>query len=238
MLIGKEKKTPVQQDEPMTLIKLTSREVTDLEKLVISTSDTRQLKRAQALLWLTDGDSVEAVARRLRVKRQTVYNWIARFDARAGLTMEERLADGVRTGRPPTALEIIDPLIEEVIEKDPRGYGYRSTIWTAPLLQRYLSEKYQIEVCTKSVGLAIARLRIAWKRPRHTLALQAENWRQAKGGLKHGLWSKERTVILMLDEIIISLCIYWRFDGSPKICQRSFFYLLRSASLNMWIHIC
>lgn len=165
----------------MALIKLSSREVASIEKLVSSTPDARQLKRAQALLWLTDGEGVEDVARRLRVKRQTVYNWIARFEARVGQTLEERLSDGPRAGRPPTALEIIDPLIDEVIEKDPREFGYRSTIWTAPLLQRYLSDKHQIEVSTKSVGLAIARVRIVWKRPRHTLALQAENWKQAKG---------------------------------------------------------
>lgn len=167
----------------MVLIKLNSKEVASLEKLATSTPDARQLKRAQALLWLTDGEGVKDVARLLRVKRQTVYNWIARFEARAGQTLEDRLADSPRTGRPPTALELIDPLIDEVIEKDPRDFGYRSTIWTAPLLQRYLSDEHQIEVCTKSVGLAIARVRIVWKRPRHTLALQAANWQQAKGGL-------------------------------------------------------
>lgn len=167
----------------MALIKLNSSEVASLEKLVTSTPDARQLKRAQALLWLTDGKGVEDVARLLRVKRQTVYNWIARFEARAGQTLEERLSDSPRTGRPPTALEIIDPLIDEVIEKDPRDFGYCSTIWTAPLLRRYLSEEHQIEVCTKSIGLAIARVRIVWKRPRHTLALQAANWQQTKGGL-------------------------------------------------------
>jgi len=32
------------------------------------------------------------------------------------------------------------------------------------------------------VRLAIQRLRIRWKRPRHTLALRPATWRQAKGG--------------------------------------------------------
>ncbi|MGH9855106.1 MAG: helix-turn-helix domain-containing protein [Blastocatellia bacterium] len=182
MFIGKDNKASAKGGEAMALIKLNSREVARLEKLVTSTPDARQLKRAQALLWLTDGEGVEDVARRLRVKRQTVYNWIARFETRAGQTLEERLSDGSRDGRPPTALEIIDSLIDEVIEKDPRDFGYRSTIWTTPLLQRYLSDEHQIKVCAKSVGLAIARVRIAWKRPRHRLALRAWNWQQVKGG--------------------------------------------------------
>ena len=165
----------------MALIKLSSKDVARLEKLLTARPDARQLKRAQALLWLTDGESVEEVAQRLRVTRQTVYNWVERFNLRAALSLEERLADGVRNGRPPTALEIIDPLIDEVIDRDPREFGYRSTIWTAPLLRQYLEDEHQIEVCTKSVSLAIDRLRIAWKRPRHKLALRAENWRRAKG---------------------------------------------------------
>jgi transposase len=166
----------------MTLIKFSSRQLAQLEEFLTTRPDARQLKRAQALLWLVDGASVEEVAGRLRVTRQTIYNWVERFEARAGSQLNERLADGPRSGRPPTALSIIDPLIEKVIEKDPREFGYRSTNWTAPLLQQYLDEKHQVAVSISSVRLAIDRLRIAWKRPRHTLALRAPNWRLAKGG--------------------------------------------------------
>ena len=166
----------------MALIKLNSRQVTQLEKFLTTRPDARQLKRAQALLWLADGDSVEEIAGRLRVTRQTIYNWVERFETRGDLNLKERLADGARHGRPPTALEIIDPLIDQVVEKDPREFGYRSTVWTASLLKQYLEEKHWIEVSASSVRLAIDRLRIAWKRPRHTLALRADNWRLAKGG--------------------------------------------------------
>jgi len=50
--------------------------------------------------------------------------------------MPERLSDAARSGRPPTALEIIDPLIELVIDLDPRLLDYNSTVWTADLLQQ------------------------------------------------------------------------------------------------------
>jgi transposase len=166
----------------MALIKLNSRQVAQLEKFLTTRPDARELKRAQALLWLVDGESADEVAARLRVTRQTIYNWVERFETRSDLGLKERLADGARTGRPPTAFEIIDRLIDQVVEKDPRDYGYRSTIWTVPLLQQYLGEKHQIEISASSIRLAIDRLRIAWKRPRHTLALRAENWRRAKGG--------------------------------------------------------
>lgn len=149
-----------------------------------STSDARQIRRVQALLWLTEGDSVEEVADRLSVNRRTVYNWVARFEQRKDLPLEQRVADGARSGRPATALEIIDDLLDAVIDDDPREYGYQSTVWTADLLRRYLSAAHQIEVCSKSVSLALKRLGVVWKRPRHVLALSDPFWRQAKGGLK------------------------------------------------------
>ena len=78
------------------------------------------------------------------------HDWITRFTVRAALSLKLRVADAARCGRPRTAHQIIDPLIDEIIDTDPRDLGYRSTIWTAALLQQYLHEQHQIPVCTKS----------------------------------------------------------------------------------------
>src|SRR5512135_2941499 len=85
---------------------------------------------------------------------------------------------------PPEAVDslLIDPLIEAVIDQDPRTLGYHSTVWTAALLLRHLKRAHGIEVSRKSVSLAITRLGLRWKRPRHQLALRPETWRQSKGG--------------------------------------------------------
>jgi transposase len=166
----------------MAVVKLKAREVIQLEELVLTATDSRQLKRAQALLWLDAGESVEEIADRLQITQQSVYNWIARFVGRAEVEMAGRVADGPRSGRPRTTLEIIDPLIDQVIDRDPRTLGYNSTIWTAALLQHYLATAWQRKVSTKSVSRALTRLRIGWKRPRHQLALRDPYWRQAKGG--------------------------------------------------------
>ena len=157
-----------------------------LLQILEQTPDAAQLRRAQGLLWLHDGQSVTAVADLLRVSRQAIYNWVQSFTDRTDLDLADRLLDAPRSGRPPTAWGIIDPLIGAVIEGDPRDYGYRATVWTAPLLQRYLEEAHAIETSRKSVSRAIARLAIRWKRPRHRLGLRPETWRQAKGGSNVG----------------------------------------------------
>jgi transposase len=174
-------------NKTMTQFKLSRKEHAELEWLISHPPDARLLCRAQAVRWFVAGVSVEEIAQRLFVSRQSVYNWLERFQERAPLALSVRLADGARSGRPRTAHGIIDPLIAEVVETDPRELGYRATIWTAPLLQAYLSEKHQIVVSSKSVAFAITRLQLRWKRPRHRLALRPDTWRQAKGGSNAGL---------------------------------------------------
>ena len=153
-----------------------------LSRIVRSSPTAKELTRAQALLWLDEGDTVEEVAQHLFVSRQTVYNWLLLFHQRSGQDIRSRLQDAPREGRPPTALGIIDPLLEEVIDTDPRVHGYRHTVWTAGLLQHHLRKTHGISVCRKSISLAIARLGIRWKRPRHVLGQRPDTWRQAKGG--------------------------------------------------------
>jgi transposase len=94
-----------------------------LEQLLVTTRDALLLRRAQALLWCDEQDEVAEIAARLGVSRQTIYNWIARFQQRRGDPVEQRLADGVRTGRPPLVDGRTDAWIEEVIEGDPRDCG-------------------------------------------------------------------------------------------------------------------
>jgi transposase len=146
--------------------------------------DAKQLRRAQALVWLHEGQPVLHVAELLGVEPRTVYNWTYAFRLRTDLDPLARLLGAPRSGRPPTALGIIDPLLDAVIDDDPRDYGYRATAWTAPLLQRYLEEVHAIATSRKSINRATARLGIRWKRPRHRLGLRPDTWRQAKGGSK------------------------------------------------------
>jgi transposase len=168
----------------MAPFQIQPRERRRLLQLLDQTHDATQLRRAQALLWLHDRQSVTAVADLLRVSRQTVYNWVESFRDRTDVNVADRLLDASRSGRPATALGVIDPLIDAIIDDDPRDHGYRATVWTAPLLRRYLEEAHGIQTSRKSVSRAIARLDIRWKRPRHRLGLRSDTWRQAKGGSK------------------------------------------------------
>jgi transposase len=166
----------------MTLFHLGRREHKELQDLLTQGPFAKQHCRIQALLWLAAGESAARIADLLGVGRRTIYYWAERFQQRQGLNLPERLADGPRSGRPPTVTGVVDPLIAAVIDQDPREFGYRSTGWTNVLLRHYLGDVHHLVVCRKSISLALARLDIRWKRPRHQLALRPETWRQSKGG--------------------------------------------------------
>jgi transposase len=170
----------------MTLVALSPEERAFLEQLMTSTPHAQALRRVQVLLWLADGESPPTVAKRLRVTRQTVYNWVSRFEHHRTGDLQQGVTTGVRSGRPRTVHGVIDPLIAQVIEGDPRTLGYRSTVWTASLLAQYLWEDHDIPVSRQSVSAAIDRLGLRWKRPRHRLARRSPTWRQAKGGSSGG----------------------------------------------------
>lgn len=157
-----------------------------LEQFIAHSPDARLVVRAYALLWLDDETPIQEIAQSLMVSRQSIYNWAQRFDERQGLALELRLADAARSGRPATAKGIIEPLIAAVIDQDPRQFGYHATVWTAELLWFHLLKVHRLPVSADSVGRALARLHLRWKRPRHKLALRPKHWRQAKGGLKRG----------------------------------------------------
>lgn len=171
----------------MTLFDLRPRERRALKELTVRTEAAKRLRRAQALLWLDDGESVQEVAERLLVSRQVVYKWVSHFQTRDGLPLAARVADGQHTGRPRTVHGVIDPLLDAIIDSDPRDLSYRATVWTAPLLQQYLLDSHGLAVSRPSVSLALTRLGIRWKRPRHSLARRPATWRQAKGG-SSGAW--------------------------------------------------
>ena len=165
---------------------LTERERKMVEAVATRTEIAAVLRRAQALLWRDEGESIAEVGERLGVSRRTICYWQAHFRERQALELTARLREGHRSGRPRTAAGIIDPLLERVLDQDPRVLGYRSTVWTAPLLRQYLEDVHALRVSRQSVSLALVRLRIRWKRPRHHLALRAPTWRQAKGGSNAG----------------------------------------------------
>src|SRR5438552_19207198 len=74
-----------------------------LEDLASHNPVAKERCRAQALLWLDEGETVEQVADSLRVSRRTVYYWRGRFHDRDERDLKQPFAGPPRPGLPRTA---------------------------------------------------------------------------------------------------------------------------------------
>jgi transposase len=166
----------------MAVITLSSAGRRALETIVARPRDSRQYRRAQALLWLAEGERPTAVAQRLRVHRDTIYEWAKRYRARGPQRVATCLLDRTRTGRPRQLAEMVARGVVAVVDTDPHAQGYRAAQWTAPLLRQYLREQQALAVSEVTVRRCLHRLGYRWKRPRYVLARRSPYWRQAKGG--------------------------------------------------------
>jgi transposase len=152
-----------------------------LEEVLTHPEDGRQLKRAQALLWVDDEEPIKRVAERLRVDRQSVYNWIDWVNQRQGQVVE-RLKDADRSGRPREKSDVVDEELPRLLAADPKQYGYRATGWTNQMLRDYIHKRIHLRVSHQTIREGIERAGYRWKRPRYVLSRRVKHWRQAKGG--------------------------------------------------------
>ena len=169
------------------MINLSSRDYRRISEIAKLTHDVRVLKRAQALLWLSNGNSAYEVADRLLAAPRTIYRWVERFEARGDLALVDRLADAPRSGRPDTLAQQLDTLLEQLMDESPENHGYAATVWTAQLLCQHVKEVHHLDISQRSISRALERLELSWKRPRHYLVRRSPTWRQAKGGSSAGL---------------------------------------------------
>ncbi len=167
-----------------TIIHLSWRARLALEDIARQDADGRTVRRAQALLWLDQGEPVQEVAERLCVSRQMLYDLVERYESRLHLPVIERVQDSLHPGRPATKRDVAAEEMESLLAQSPAVYGYRGHVWTMPMLKTQVEHTRQIELSEDTVQRALHDLRYRCKRPRYVLARRAPHWRQAKGGCK------------------------------------------------------
>jgi transposase len=144
--------------------------------------DVRLYKRLQALVEIADGDSITAVARRLRVERSTVHRWIQRYRVER---QPQRLRDAARSGRPRSAPQLTDARLKQLLTSDPCTCGYDANAWTAPLLAAHLRDQ-GIALSERTLRRRIRAARFRWKRPRYVYSERADHVGAKKGGSSDG----------------------------------------------------
>jgi len=166
----------------MPTLRLAPRAYRTLQRIIRSSPSAREMRRAEALIWLHEGETVQTVALRLRLSRQSIYDIVRRYEMRSHLPVGERVCDQLHPGRPAHRRQQTQHLVQGLLKQAPTHYGYRSPIWTVPMLRHQVEQCLQCTVSADTVRRALHQLRYRYKRPRLVLARRTPQWRQAKGG--------------------------------------------------------
>jgi transposase len=138
----------------MGLIRLAKRSRDRLMRVARSGSNARHARRAKALLGLHHCKSVQQVADETGMSRQAIFNLQKRFLERRDQREHERVRDAEHTGRPPKKQRMVIRVINKLLRRKPRFYGYEAEEWTVALLHEQV-EKETAPVSRRTIRRAL-----------------------------------------------------------------------------------
>lgn len=173
-----------------------------LEKVVQTHPDGDYRRRAGALLLLSAGERVSAIARYLQASANSVRKWRERYRTygEAGLVPEPRGC------KPTTVSEALCAKVLELVGTTPGEYGYLRSRWTSEMLADQLYEQLGVPIHASTVRRLLPTLGVVWNRARPTLHIpdrqKARKMRQIKRALAR---ADAQHPVFYVDEVDIDL---------------------------------
>ena len=152
-----------------------------LAKALKHVTEVRTYKRLQAVFLVATGRAVKDAAQIGGGRLQTIDNWVNWYLQDHAATVRSAAP---RAGRPRVAHGITAARIKHEVGRDPLRLGYKTTVWTVPLLTAHLRRRYNCPLSPDTLRRRMRQRGLRWKRPRYVYAEQEPHLPQKKG-----LWS-------------------------------------------------
>jgi transposase len=125
---------------------------------------------------VADGLGPVEVAHRLRVSRQSVYEWVRRYRLQGA----DGIAPKVRPG-PQARLQLLqERRLTEVLLKGARAAGYRTDLWTRRRVREIIVREFGVDYHTDHISRVLARMGWTCQKPerqaRERNPLDVEQW--------------------------------------------------------------
>ncbi len=148
------------------------------------TKDTYQARRLLALALVLDGASRTAAGRAACMDRQTLRDWVHRYNAEGA----EGLCDRARSGRPPRVSEAQLAELAQLFEAGPDPARHGVVRWRCLDLRAEIKARFEVEISERHVGRLLKRLGFTRLsvRPRHPQADEAAQQAFKPGTLRAG----------------------------------------------------
>lgn len=145
---------------------LTVPERRQLRKQLEATTEAEVYRRTLGLLAIDAGWAKKDVARLLQAGRQTIYDWLNRYQAeRSPVALHHHRGQG----RPVLWTPKRVSQLRSLLKRSPQDLGYPAALWTIPLLQEQFSHQGGWSVSRNSLRRQLHELGYVWKRFRHVL---------------------------------------------------------------------
>ena len=120
----------------------------ELRRMARQCRNVAQARRLLAIALVMDGQSRTDAATAAGMDRQSLRDWVHRFNAQG----PAGLVDKPRSGRPPRLSEDQLADLDAVVEAGPDLEIDGIVRWRCVDLQRVIAEKYKVDLCERSVG--------------------------------------------------------------------------------------
>lgn len=153
--------------QPLTIRPIPSEERDELDQMYRRAQKPYLRTRAQMILLAVEqGMIASEIAPIVRCCRQTVRNWIRRFNAE-GL---EGLKDRPRPREPVKATPEYQEGLLAAVRRRPRTLGQPYSLWTLQRLADFMAEETSIRLSHEGVRLVLRKNDIKMSRPQHKIS--------------------------------------------------------------------
>ena len=140
----------------------TEHSASDLRAIAARVRDGAQVRRLLALALVLEGSSRTEAARRSGMDRQTLRDWVHRYNA-AGV---DGLKSGHGPGQPPSLTADQMSELHEVVLKGPDPEKDRVVRWRCTDLREVVVHRFGVEVTERTIGKWLRKLRLTRLQPR------------------------------------------------------------------------
>src|SRR5438445_6171295 len=102
--------------------------------------DALEKRRFQAIRLLERGENQSAIARQVKVVRQTVARWVRQYRAQG----RSALRQAGRAGRKPRLSEKQRQQLERLLLADPERLGYGTPLWTCSRVAHLIEQEFAV----------------------------------------------------------------------------------------------
>lgn len=118
-------------------------------------------RRFQALILYRKGVSQADIARRLRVSRAAVCQWLKKARKKGKQALQRK----PRPGRPPKLTAAQQRSLVKLLARGPERAGYTTQLWTAERIQRLVDERFGVRYHVHHVPKLLRQCGWSYQRP-------------------------------------------------------------------------